>query len=84
MLLITREQVEKLDLYWRTLKKTEADKAKAFAWVGCDSIDFAWDELTADQAQQLIVKLQEQMNRAADASSSSAGKAGRGRQGGAK
>lgn len=85
VLLVTRDQVEKLDLYWRTLKKTEADKAKAFAWVGCDSIDLAWDELTAEQAQQLITKLQEQMNRLAEASpKSSAAKAGRGRNGGAK
>lgn len=86
VLLITRDQFEKLDLYWRTLKKTEADKARAFAWVGCDSIDFAWDELTADQAQQLITKLQEQMNRIAEASPrSTAAKAGRaGVTGGAK
>jgi hypothetical protein len=84
VLLITREQIEKLELYWRATKKTEADKAKAFAWVGCDSIDFAWDELTADQAQHLIVKLQEQMNRAAEASSSTAARAGRGGNGGAK
>ena len=76
VLLITPERIEKLDLYWRTLKKTDADKAKAFAWVGCDSIDFAWQELTAEQADQLITQLQAQMNKIADA--------GRGQTGGAK
>jgi len=76
VLLITPERIEKIDLYWRTLKKTDADKAKAFAWVGCDSIDFAWSELTAEQADQLITQLQAQMNKIADA--------GRGQTGGAK
>ena len=66
VLLVTREQVEKLDVYWRTLNKTDADRAKAFAWLGCDSIDFTWDELTADQAAKLIGKLQEQMAKIAN------------------
>jgi len=78
VLLITREQVEKLDLYWATLKKTPEDRAKAFAWVGCDSIDLHWDELTAEQATKLISKLQDQMNRIAEASTSTASKAGKG------
>ena len=66
VLLVTREQVGKLELYWRTLKKTDADRAKAFAWVGCDSIDHAWDDLTSDQAEKLIAQLQQQMNRIAE------------------
>ncbi len=66
VLLITREQSDKLDLYWRTLKKTDADRAKAFAWVRCDSIDHTWDELTSDQADKLIAQLQAQMNRMAE------------------
>ena len=73
---ITREQVAKLDLYWATLKKTPEDRAKAFAWVGCDSIDLAWDELTSDQADKLIGKLQDQMNKIAEASTSTAARAG--------
>jgi hypothetical protein len=63
VLLITREQVETLDLFWRRLNKTAADRAKAFAWVGCDTIDLAWDELTSAQADRLIPKLQEQMSK---------------------
>ena len=78
VLLITREQVAKLGLYWTTLKKTPEDRAKAFAWVGCDSIDLHWDELTADQADKLIGKLQDQMNKIAEASTSTATKAGKG------
>lgn len=66
VLLITREQVDKLDAHWRALNKADADRAKAFAWLGCDSIDFTWDELTSDQADRLIAKLQEQMNRIAE------------------
>lgn len=78
VLLITQEQAAKLDLYWTTLKKTPEDRAKAFAWVGCDSIDLHWDELTADQAAKLISKLQDQMNKIAEASTSTAAKAGKG------
>jgi hypothetical protein len=63
VLLITREQLEKLDANWRALNKTDADRAKAFAWLGCDSIDLTWDELTAEQADRLIAKLLEQMAR---------------------
>jgi hypothetical protein len=63
VLLVTREQVEKLDLYWRTLGKSAEDRAKAFAWIACDSVDFAWEELTSDQAAKLITVLHEQMNR---------------------
>ena len=76
VLLITHEQIAKLDLYWATLKKTPDDRAKAFAWVGCDSIDLHWDELTADQADKLIRKLQDQMNKIAEASTSTAARAG--------
>ncbi len=78
VLLITREQVEKLDLYWKTLKKSDADRAKAFAWLGANGIDNQWDELTADQAAKLISKLQDQMNKIAEASTSTAAKAGKG------
>lgn len=78
VLLITQEQAAKLDLYWTTLKKTPEDRAKAFAWVGCDSIDLHWNELTADQAAKLISKLQDQMNKIAEASTSTASKAGKG------
>jgi hypothetical protein len=78
VLLITQEQAANLDLYWTTLKKTPEDLAKAFAWVGCDSIDNQWDELTADQAAKLIGKLQDQMNKIAEASTSTAAKAGKG------
>ena len=63
VLLLTREQVETLDLFWRTLNKTAADRARAFAWVGCDTIDLAWDELTSAQADRLIAKLQEQITK---------------------
>jgi len=75
VLLITREQVEKLDLYWATLKKTEADRAKAFAWLGATGLDHQWDELTAEQAAKLISKLQDQMNKIAEAAPSSASRA---------
>ncbi len=84
VLLITCEQVEKLTLYWATLKKTPEDRAKAFAWVGCDSIDLHWNELTADQADKLISKLQDQMNKIAEASTSTAAKAGSRSNGGAR
>jgi hypothetical protein len=72
VLLITCEQVEKLTLYWATLKKTPEDRAKAFAWVGCDSIDLHWNELTADQADRLIGKLQDQMMQRGSAEMASA------------
>ena len=75
VLLITREQVDKLTLYWTTLKKTPEDRAKAFAWIGCDSIDLHWNELTAEQADRLIGKLQDQMNKIAEGSTSTAAKA---------
>ncbi len=84
VLLITREQVDKLTLYWTTLKKTPEDRAKAFAWIGCDSIDLHWNELTADQAGKLISKLQDQMNKIAEASTSTAAKAGSRSNGGAR
>ena len=83
-LLITREQVDKLTLYWTTLKKTPEDRAKAFAWVGCDSIDLHWNELTAEQADKLIGKLQDQMNRIAEGSTSTAAKAAARHNGGAR
>ncbi|MCS6245807.1 MAG: ATP-binding protein [Opitutus sp.] len=84
VLLITCEQVEKLTLYWATLKKTPEDRAKAFAWIGCDSIDLHWNELTAEQADRLIGKLQDQMNRIAEGSTSTAAKAGSRQNGGAR
>jgi len=84
VLLITREQVEKLELYWRTLKKTDADRAKAFAWVGSNSLDLAWDDLTAEQADRLIRKLQDQMNKIAESSTSTAASAGTRRAGGVR
>jgi hypothetical protein len=84
VLLITREQVDKLDLYWTTLKKTPEDRAKAFAWVGCDSIDLHWNELTAEQADKLIGKLQDQMNKMAEGSTSTAAKAASRQNGGAR
>ena len=62
VLLITREQVEKIDLCWRTLQKTDADRPKAFAWLGVHGLDHQWDELTAEQADRLLAKLQEQIN----------------------
>jgi hypothetical protein len=67
VLLITREQVEKLDVLWTALKKTDADRAKAFAWLGVNGLDQQWDELTAEQAARLIAKLQEQLAKLADA-----------------
>lgn len=85
VLLITREQVEKLDLYWKTLKKTDADRAKAFAWLGANGLDNQWDELTAEQAAKLISKLQDQMNKIAEGSTSSASRAAaRASRGGAR
>lgn len=85
VLLITREQVEKLDLYWKTLKKTDADRAKAFAWLGANGLDHQWDELTAEQAAKLISKLQDQMNKIAEGSTSSASRAAaRASRGGAR
>jgi len=72
LLLITREQAEKIDLYWVTLNKTHEDRAKAFAWIGCDSIDLHWNELTADQADKLISKLQDQMMQRGSAEMASA------------
>jgi hypothetical protein len=84
ILLITREQVDKLTLYWTTLKKTPDDRAKAFAWVGCDSIDLHWNELTAEQADKLIGKLQDQMNKMAEGSTSTAAKAASRQNGGAR
>lgn len=85
VLLVTREQVEKLDLYWATLKKTDADRVKAFAWLGANGIDNQWDELTAEQAAKLITKLQEQMNKMAEGSTSSASRAAaRNSRGGAR
>ncbi|MCS6242686.1 MAG: ATP-binding protein [Opitutus sp.] len=84
VILITREQVEKLTLYWATLNKTHEDRAKAFAWVGCDSIDLHWNELTAEQADRLIGKLQDQMNKIAEGSTSTAAKAASRQNGGAR
>jgi hypothetical protein len=84
LLLITREQIEKLTLYWATLNKTHEDRAKAFAWIGCDSIDLHWNELTADQADKLIGKLQDQMNKIAEGSTSTAAKAASRQNGGAR
>lgn len=85
VLLITREQVEKLDLYWATLKKTDADRVKAFAWLGANGLDNQWDELTAEQAAKLISKLQDQMNKIAEGSTSSASRAAaRSSRGGAR
>lgn len=85
VLLITREQVAQLDLYWKTLKKTDADRAKAFAWLGANGLDNQWDELTAEQAAKLISKLQDQMNKIAEGSTSSASRAAaRASRGGAR
>jgi hypothetical protein len=85
VLLITREQVAQLDLYWKTLKKTDADRAKAFAWLGTNGLDNQWDELTAEQAAKLISKLQDQMNKIAEGSTSSASRAAaRASRGGAR
>lgn len=60
VLLVTRDQVAQLDQLWTALNKTDADRAKAFAWLGANGLDFEWDELTADQADRLLTKLREQ------------------------
>lgn len=69
VLLVTREQVNQLESFWLTLNKTDSDRAKAFAWVGCDSIDFIWDELSSDQAERLLGKLREQLKNASGSKS---------------
>ncbi len=63
-LLISRDQVEKIDLYWTTLKKPAADKTKAFEWLGCDAApgEEHWANLSAAQAERLIGLLQKKMN----------------------
>jgi hypothetical protein len=78
-LIITREQLEKLDLYWATLKKTAADKTKAFEWLGCDEApgEEHWANLSAAQAERLIALLQKKMNELGSATSAQVAAAGK-------
>jgi hypothetical protein len=75
----TTEQIEKIKLYWSTLKKTDADRTKAFTWLGADSIqgEERWEDLTAAQAQRLIELLQKKMNEVGAATSDQIAQAGK-------
>jgi hypothetical protein len=46
--------IEKLDRLWTASGKDQAAKVKAFTHVGCDSMDFHWDELSDAQVKKLI------------------------------
>lgn len=59
--MITREQLDKLHLYWKTLKKTDEDKPKAWAWAGNPDAK-KWTDLTEEQAEKLIKFCQNAMN----------------------
>lgn len=73
------EQVEKLQLYWTTLKKSDTDKTKAFAWLGADAIagEERWEDLTAAQAIRLIELLQKKMNELPTSTSEQIAQAGK-------
>jgi hypothetical protein len=76
---VTGEQVEKIKLYWTTLKKSDADRTKAFAWLGADAIsgEEGWEDLSAAQAQRLIQLLQKKINEVGSATSGQIAQAGK-------
>jgi energy-coupling factor transporter ATP-binding protein EcfA2 len=57
---ITPETLAKLERYWIGLGKSPSAVPKAVQWTGCTGSTFA--ELTEEQAQKLVAKVQEQMN----------------------
>ncbi|MBE7504425.1 MAG: ATP-binding protein [Verrucomicrobiales bacterium] len=57
----TAEQVQKITLYWQTLKKEPGAVPQALAFAGAPAAQ-DWPELTEPQAAKLIAELQRQMN----------------------
>jgi len=75
----TKEQTEKIALYWKTLKKSPEDITKTFAWLGVDAIPGAesWTQLNAEQADRVIALLQKRMNDLGTATSAQIAGAGK-------
>lgn len=57
---VTPETLAKLERYWIGLGKSPSAVAKAVQWAGSPGTTFA--DLTEEQAQKLVAKVQEQMN----------------------